>query len=126
MSGGWIGVDFDGTLAEHKHTEPWDSSAMPEPIPLMVGRVQGWLNMGIEVRILTARVGCCFELNDEGIADNLAFAENQRALVQRWCLKHVGTVLPVTASKDFRMIALYDDRAVRVRTNTGEIVGEDA
>lgn len=35
----------------------------------------------------------------------------------------IGRELPVTATKDFAMIELWDDRAVQVRMNTGEVVG---
>lgn len=39
--------------------------------------------------------------------------------IRAWCLLHVGRELEVTATKDYGMIALWDDRAVHVVENTG-------
>lgn len=104
MSGpGWIGVDFDGTLAKYPGGEP---------VPLMVMRVKRYLRAGIEVRIVTARVS-----KDEEHVDV------QRALIESWCREHIGAVLPVTNEKDYSMIELWDDRARRVEKNTGRIIG---
>ena len=101
---GWIGVDLDGTVAYY---DGWKSpSHIGDPIPRMAERVRQWLAKGQEVRIVTARAGV-----PELIAP-----------VQAWCLKHFGVELPVTDRKDFRMIALYDDRAVQVEYNTGRII----
>lgn len=106
---GWIGVDLDGTLA---HYEGWlGISVIGEPIPAMIARVKAWLADGVKVKIFTARV-CSFgdpELDDEA-----------RGAIQEWCRLHVGEVLEVTNVKDFAMIELWDDRAVRVQMNTGE------
>lgn len=41
--------------------------------------------------------------------------------IENWCLKHIGKKLPVTNIKDFGMIELWDDRAVQVVPNTGEV-----
>lgn len=46
-----------------------------------------------------------------------------RAHIERWCLEHIGIVLPVTNVKDYGMIELWDDRAVQVIPNTGEPAG---
>lgn len=112
---GWIGVDLDGTLAQY----PVPIDTVGEPIPRMVDRIKGWLDEGIEVRIVTARVGACGERNTEGVVDDSAFSTRQHHIIHQWCLKHIGRVLPVTACKDFNMIQLWDDRAVQVETNTG-------
>lgn len=104
--GGWIGVDLDGTLA---HYEEWRGiSHIGEPIPLMAKRVRDWLGQGIEVRIFTARVSPQFTDHNEA-----------RAHIQHWTRQHFGTTLAVTSVKDFQMVELWDDRAVRVETNTG-------
>jgi hypothetical protein len=105
---GWIGVDLDGTLAEY---EKWEgATVLGAPIPAMVERVKRWLAEGWEVRIFTARaypeVGR--ENHDEVIA-----------AIEDWCQEHVGHVMPVTCVKDFRMVELWDDRAVSVEPNTG-------
>lgn len=99
---GWIGVDLDGTLA---HYEGWTGGGIGKPIPAMVERVKAWLAGGTEVRIFTARV-----------AHPIA---GTHAAIEAWCLEHIGEALPVTCQKDFSMIELWDDRAVRVVPNTG-------
>lgn len=109
---GWIGVDLDGTLA---HYDKWrGASHVGEPIPAMVRRVRSWRQMGIEVRIFTARISpASCHLNDNS-------REDTELPIQRWCLKHLGEVLPVTHEKDMAMIELWDDRAVQVIPNTGD------
>lgn len=59
--GGWVGVDFDGTLSNHG-----------APVPRMVARVREWLVAGANVRLLTARTDyahlrewCVFHLGHE-------------------------------------------------------------
>ena len=56
---GWIGVDLDGTLAEHYWPAKgdYDPTRIGDPIPMMVERVRGWLAEGREVRVFTARGG---------------------------------------------------------------------
>jgi hypothetical protein len=99
---GWIGVDLDGTLAF------WDMwrgmEHIGKPIPSMVLRVKNWLAKGREVKIFTARA-CDVEA--------IPF-------IEKWCLEHIGKILPVTNMKDFDMIEIWDDRAIRVRENSGE------
>jgi GTP cyclohydrolase IA len=105
---GWIGVDFDGTLAHYDGATTMNAPG--EPIAPMVARVKAWLAEGVEVRVFTARVGG--DRPPEDIA-------HQRRIVQHWCDQHIGQVLPVTAEKDFAMLELWDDRAVQVETNVG-------
>jgi hypothetical protein len=103
---GWIGVDFDATLATY---DGWKGDGvLGEPIPLMVNRVKQWLADGKTVKIMTARAAG----DDEGI--------NTMA-IQTWCQKNIGQVLEVTNIKDQGMEELWDDRAVRVVANTGLI-----
>jgi hypothetical protein len=115
MVGGWIGVDLDGTLAEyHGWVSPTHIGA---PIPLMVNRVKRWLAEGKEVKIFTARAYSGGRIDqDEVNAVIIA--------IQDWCSAHIDTVLPVTCTKDYGMVQLWDDRAVQVEPNTGEIVGK--
>jgi len=111
MSGGWIGVDLDGTLA---HYERWiDETHIGAPVPVMVARVKKWLAEGREVRIFTARA---FSMAGQDLPHVVA-------AVQAWCVEHIGQALAVTCRKDYAMIELYDDRAVQVVPNTGELVG---
>jgi len=105
---GWIGVDLDGTLARY---ETWRGPAhIGEPIWPMVDRVRQWLAAGQEVRIFTARVGPQPDVNDTIRA---------REAIDAWCVKHIGRALPITATKDYAMRELWDDRAVQVIPNTG-------
>lgn len=111
---GWIGVDLDGTLARY---DGWREGEIGEPIPAMVDRVKEWLKEGMEVRIVTARVG-------DGHGHGDAQKWEQASLIAAWTKKHIGVALRATASKDLDMIELWDDRAIQVRKNTGEAVQE--
>ncbi len=104
---GWIGVDLDGTLAEY---HGWNGGAIGEPVPAMLARVKEWLAKEQAVKIFTARA-CT------GDAEQIA-------LIKAWCVKHVGQELEVTATKDFAMIELWDDRCVQVVPNTGVPIKE--
>jgi hypothetical protein len=118
---GWIAVDFDGTLA---HYDGWVSEDhLGDPIPVMVERVKRWLASGHTVKVFTARVGCTGLVTDKGNHDSENFASQQRRLIQEWCVRHIGIPLEVTATKDFGMIELWDDRAVQVKPNSGEPIG---
>lgn len=100
---GWIGVDLDGTLA---HYGGWiGPDHIGDPIPAMVARIKTWLGEGKEVRIFTARAWRASPADIEAIQD--------------WTEKHIGHRLQVTCEKDYGMIELWDDRAVRVVPNTG-------
>ena len=99
---GWIGVDLDGTLAEYGGWKGPDH--IGKPIEPMVDRVKGWLARGIEVKVFTAR----------------ASVPEMIPIIESWCALHIGVVLPVTNVKDFAMIELWDDRAVRVKMNIGK------
>jgi len=101
---GWIGVDLDGTLA---HYGGWvEPEHIGDPIAPMVDRIKKWLGRGIEVRIVTARAWRADEVEISAIQD--------------WLEKHIGHRLAVTCTKDYGMIELWDDRAVRVQANTGQ------
>lgn len=109
--GGWIGVDLDGTLAEHTG---WHGPyVIGKPIEKMVDRVKKWVAAGIEVRILTARA----TKDLDGKPDPAVIHA-----IERWCEDHVGKKLQVTNEKTYDMIELWDDRAVQVVPNTGERV----
>lgn len=115
----WIGVDFDGTLAEY---HGWQGTKLGRPIWVMVDRVKAWLDMGKEVRIVTARVA------SRNKPENLLPSEEQwdanahRAAIEDWCVTNIGFKLPITAEKDFAMETLWDDRCVTVEKNTGKIM----
>ena len=119
MNNGWIGVDLDGTLAEYPGTfgEP---HGIGKPILRMLVRVKEWIKEGKDVRIVTARAAGPFvNLRGEDVGEQASILE-----VQDWCKKHIGKSLPVTCSKDYSMIELWDDRAVQVIPNTGQTMEE--
>ena len=95
---GWLGVDFDGTLAHYDHYR--GESHVGEPIEPMVKKVRQWLRDGKEVRLFTAR--------------------KPNPALRRWMKEHLGEVLQITNVKDQHMQALFDDRAVNVERNTGK------
>ena len=113
---GWVGVDLDATLA---HYTGWNNGEIGEPIELMANRVREWLSKGIEVRIVTARVAV---MGENPTLEQMYQSDVQRNQIQDWTEKHFGIRLPVTCSKDFAMIELWDDRAIRVEPNTGKIL----
>lgn len=143
MSGGWIGVDLDGTLATY---DGWVSADhVGEPVPAMVERVQQWLAEGREVRIFTARIwpwGYVAAGDEPGIYGMLDAEEwpgeermpdaryavvtsdavRSCRAIHAWCRKHLGRTLAITCVKDRRMVELYDDRAFHVVKNTGQVV----
>lgn len=55
-----------------------------------------------------------------GEIDSQEFADSQCALIQDWTEEHIGVLLPVTATKDFAITELWDDRAIGVKLNEGE------
>lgn len=105
-SNSWVGFDLDGTLAMY---EGWKGKEhIGEPIPSMIDLLKRHLELGVEVKIFTARV------SDPD--------ERVKIAIEKWCIEHIGRALPITNVKDFAMIRLYDDRAVQVITNRGIIV----
>lgn len=110
---GWIGVDLDGTLARY---EGWQGSGhIGEPLTPMVEQVKAWLAAGEDVRIFTARVGPQKDVNETIRA---------RSAIEAWCETQFGKALPITATKDFSMKALCDDRACQMVPNTGESLAD--
>lgn len=122
MAGGWIGVDLDATLAEYHGWNP----EIGKPIPKMLKRVKQWLADGKDVRIFTARVWPLgtFDENKTENKNRVIDAKLAKDKIQRWCLLHFGRLLPITCTKDFSMIELWDDRAVQVVPNTGMTIEE--
>jgi hypothetical protein len=94
---GWIGVDFDGTLATRKGMRP---------IEPMMARVRGWLASGKEVRIFTTR------------ADDKALSDEVRQFLKDNNLPP----LQITNIKSYDMDTIWDDRCVQVIPDTGEVV----
>lgn len=74
--------------------------------------MKAWLAEGKRVKIMTARVS----------ARNQEELTIVREAIEEWCKLHIGQILEITCIKDFQMVALYDDRCVQVRTNTGQLI----
>lgn len=116
---GWVGVDLDGTLAEY---HGWHrDGAIDVPVPAMMARVRQWIAEGVDVRIMTARVAYQPDSRKDA-AEHQAW---QRSVINAWLKQHLGRLLPLTATKDYGMIALYDDRAVAVEHNTGRLLSPE-
>lgn len=95
---GWIGVDLDGTLARLEK-----GRHIGRPVAPMMARVKYWIGSGREVRIFTSRADDPLEV----------------ARIKDWLAQHGLPDLEVTNKKDNRMVALWDDRAVKVIENQG-------
>lgn len=111
---GYIAVDFDKTLATYDHYR--GSNKFGDPIPKMVNRIKKWLAEGKTVKIMTARVSNVNHDREEII--------KTRKALEEWCLKHFGQKLEITCEKDFAMEVLYDDRAIGVVPNKGDLTTE--
>lgn len=103
---GWIGFDFDGTLA-HYESGMWP--VLGKPIPSMVERLKNALSDGYEVRIITARSNY----------------QDQIEAIKDWLEENGIPRLEVTDKKDHEMIEFYDDRAIQVIKNKGLIATVD-
>jgi len=114
----WIGVDLDGTLAEY---HGWNGGKIGPPVPAMLERVKRWLADGVEVRIVTARVG---RPDPSRVSDTPEKIEEMRKQIADWCELHLGVRLQVTNEKDFEMVELWDDRCIQVVPNKGIPVTE--
>lgn len=113
-SKGWVGVDLDGTLAYY---HGWKGPGhVGDPILSMVEKVKQWIAEGqFDVKIFTARVS-------ERDAEELAIVTHA---IEEWCLLHIGVILPITCTKDYAMVELWDDRAVQVISNQGRTLLEE-
>lgn len=103
-------IDLDGTLA---FEEPWTSPLnIGKPVPDMVKKVKNWILMGDTCVIFTARItpSTVYGIPDDNSEIIMA--------IEKWCLKHLGWVLPITNIKG-HFDCLYDDRAFRVIKNSG-------
>ncbi len=106
----WVGFDLDGTLA-HYETGNYRGNHIGAPIAETVKRLLTIRLLGAyDVKVMTARVG---------IGEHPEF----RAVFGAWATEHLGFVPELTCTKDFGMVALYDDRAIAVGLNTGVIHG---
>ena len=100
-----IGVDLDGTLAYYDGFKGHDH--IGKPIPKMMDRVKRWLKQGKKVCIFTARA----DSGKKGIDP-----------VKKWLKDNGLPDLKVTNVKTPNIIKIWDDRAVHVKRNSGEII----
>ena len=108
-----IGFDLDRTLAKFKleQGDLYDPTVIGEPIPRMVNVAKEHMRRGDVVVIFTARVHP--DHGEEAVLSERA--------IKDWCLNVFGCELEVTCMKDPQMKRIYDDRAVSVEPNTGNI-----
>jgi hypothetical protein len=102
---GWIGFDLDGTLAEYEHWQGMEH--IGPPVPPMVRLASHLIGLGWTVKLVTARF------------TDPSWEQLGRLAWEAWSTAAFGLILPVTASKDFAMVWLFDDRASNVVKNTG-------
>lgn len=105
----FIACDLDGTLAHYDRYR--GRNHIGDPIPAMVQRVKDWIAKGDVVCIFTSRVA------DDRRPDHNAVLN----MIHAWTEKHIGERLYVTATKEPYFSAYYDDTAVGVIPNTGEL-----
>lgn len=117
----WVGVDLDGTLAHYDTWKQWDD--IGEPIQPMLDRVKKWVAKGVDVRIFTARGAWLF---DTCKVSGVVFTrEMVSSNIQDWLERQGLPRLKVTNRKDYRMVELWDDRAIQVIPNTGRTVADE-
>ncbi len=127
----WIGIDLDGTLAIHP---PGDGEKIGAPVFVMVERMVRLLRADFRIKIMTARVAPPIEHTEllQTYADiqqwwhkalQQFLTDSKASEEERLDLMHRANFISITHSKDLGMLALYDDRAIQVEENTGQILG---
>lgn len=136
VEGGWIGVDLDGTTFTFDSWVGWN--VFGEPIQPMIERILFWRANGVEVRIVTARVGLPTStelLSGRPVHSNVMrhkckisgdrYSDQMMVkAIQDHCELHGLPRLWVQPHKDYNMIELWDDRAIQVVANTGLTLAE--
>jgi hypothetical protein len=115
-----IAVDLDGTLAQYDGFRGRDH--IGAPIPEMVRRVRAAIDAGNTVWIFTSRAAPIEGWMPEMKLSSEDQQAEQRAVItaiQKWCEKHIGVSLPVTAVKWRIFSEFWDDRAYNVHKNAG-------
>lgn len=111
----WIGFDLDSTLAVMNGFKGWHH--IGEPVEPMINLAKKYLEMGIKVKVFTARASA------ESLSCSKIKFEQLEKVIQDWTEKNIGQRLEVTDHKDCFMLKFYDDSCVQVVPNTGEILG---
>ena len=111
-------VDLDGTLAYYDGFR--GHAHIGEPVLNMVAIVKTMLEQGHQVWIFTSRVAPIESWMEEmkwTEAEQDARMRETHAAIRDWCSKHIGQVLPITATKWRMFHEFWDDRAVYVPKN---------
>lgn len=98
-----IAIDLDGTLSEST-----TDGSIGNPIKAMVDRVKSWNQDGLEVVIFTARAGDTSEVRK----------------IESWLKNHQLPALNITNVKDSGMVEIWDNLAIRVANDKGDVCGE--
>jgi hypothetical protein len=107
--GPWYAFDLDGTIAEYHQ---WEGElAIGKPIAPTVELMRKMVKEGCIVKIFTARLS--FPNRDHDAIVNA---------IQDWLEEQGLPRLEVTATKDWRFKEFYDDKAIAVEQNTGEML----
>jgi hypothetical protein len=111
----WVGFDLDKTLAVYDEFKGEDH--IGAPIPKMVELVKQYLaERKLVVKIFTARA------SEQDPAKKVLVLD----AIARWTQEVFGVSLPVTCIKDYGCVRIYDDRAVQIQENTGELMTDVA
>lgn len=94
----WVGFDFDGTLVTYP---PKAGQEYGDDIPVALTQLRIIRNMGMKVKIVTARAGC----------PETAFYTH----VIKWLYDHGLSDVDITDRKDYGMLLLFDDRAITMK-----------
>ena len=113
MPEGWVGFDLDGTIAQYTTFQGWDK--IGPPVPGFVNLIKKLRALGVQCKILTARASA------ESRALNDITFEQVEKVIQDWTEKYIGERLPVVTEKGAAMICFFDDSAIQVDKNTGNL-----
>lgn len=104
----WVGFDLDGSIAEYYEYDPNDPTP-GKPIEKTISLLKSYLDSGIDCRIFTARAD--FPEDFDILRDWFERAGLPRDLV-------------ITNVKDVYCKMIFDDRAIQVERNTGNLLGD--
>lgn len=134
--GEWVGVDLDGTTLTYDNWVGWN--VFGRPIEPMIDRIRAWIAAGIEVRIVTARIGLPFavqdgkpiyskELKNKCLVTGKLYSDHMMQIAVQDALEQIACLprLVVQCYKEVTMMEFYDDRAIQMVPNTGRTLAEE-
>ena len=106
----WVAMDLDGTLAYYDYWRGYKhiGKIIPKAKKLLLEEIENGIKNNYIVKIFSAR----------------ACVPEHKQYVEQWLKDNGLPELEVTNIKDHGMRRLYDDRAIQIKRNTGEIVYE--